>query len=63
MSADVLRLTEVSARLSARLLSHPPRSLPAAAGELVEDALRRLRPVLRSLDEVIVRVTRREPAS
>jgi len=60
MSADVLRLTEVAARLSARLMSHPPRSLPEAAADLVEDALRRLSPVLRSLDEVITRVTNGE---
>ena len=63
MSTDVLRLSEIAARLSARLMSHPPRSLPGAAAGLVEDALRRLSPALRSLDEVITRVTSgEEPA-
>jgi ParB-like chromosome segregation protein Spo0J len=61
MSTDVLRLHEVAARLSARLLAHPPRTLPATAAELVQDALRRLSPVLRSLDAVIARVIAQEP--
>ena len=54
MSADILRLLDVSARLSARLLSTPPKTMPPAAAELIGDALRRLSPVLRSLDKVIV---------
>lgn len=58
MSADVLRVHEISARLSARLLARPLSSLAAAAAELLTDALRRLSPVLRSLDEVILRVTK-----
>jgi hypothetical protein len=60
MSADVLRVHEVAARLQARLLARPPATLAPAAAELIEDALRRLSPVLRSLDEVIGRVTHRE---
>ncbi len=58
MSADVLRLHEVAARLQARLLATPPRTFAPAATELLDDALRRLSPVLRSLDAVIGRVTR-----
>jgi len=62
MSADVLRVHEVAARLSARLLAHPPRTLPEPAAELVEDALSRLRPVLQALDATIARATESEPA-
>jgi len=60
MSADVLRVHEIAARLQARLLARPPRTLAPAAAELIEDALRRLSPVLRSLDEVIEQVTQLE---
>lgn len=58
IAADVLRVHEVAARLEARLLARPPATLPPAATELIEGALQRLSPVLRSLDEVIERVTR-----
>jgi len=57
MSADVLRVHELSARLQARLLATPPCTLAPAAAELIDDALRRLSPVLRSLDAVIAHVT------
>jgi hypothetical protein len=57
MSADVLRVHEVAARLQARLLARPPATFAPAAGELIHDALRRLLPVLRSLDERIEQVT------
>ncbi|MEN8161144.1 MAG: ParB N-terminal domain-containing protein [Myxococcota bacterium] len=57
MSSDVLRVHEISARLQARLLSTPPSTLAPPAAELIDGALRRLSPVLRSLDAVIARVT------
>lgn len=53
MSADVLRLLEISARLEARLLATPLETFTPAAAELLRDALGRLRPVLRALDGVI----------
>ncbi len=56
MSTDVLRVHEIAARLQARLLATPPHTLTPAAAELIHDALRRLSPVLRSLDAVIGRV-------
>ncbi len=57
MSADVLRVHEIAARLEARLLATPLESLTPAAAELLRDALDRLRPVLRALDGVICSVT------
>jgi ParB-like chromosome segregation protein Spo0J len=57
MSADVLRLLEISARLEARLLGTPLETFTPAAAELLRDALGRLLPVLRALDGVICAVT------
>ena len=57
MSADVLRVLAISARLEARLLATPLETLTPAAAELLRDALGRLRPVLRALDGVICAVT------
>jgi len=53
MSADVLKVREVAARLTARLGATPLETFPAAASELLRDALIRLVPVLRALDGVI----------
>jgi len=53
MSADILRLREVAARLEARLLSTPLEAFTSTAAELLRDALCRLSPVLRALDGVI----------
>jgi len=60
LSADILRIHEVSARLEARLLARPPRTFTPAAAQLLHDALRRLSPVLRCLDAVIAHVTSSE---
>ena len=57
MSADVLRVHEVAARLEARLLATPLEAFTPAAADLLRDALGRLRPVLRALDGVICAVT------
>jgi len=57
MSADVLRVHEIAARLEARLLATPLEALTPAAAELLREALGRLRPVLRALDGVICSVT------
>ena len=57
MSADVLRVHEIAARLEARLLATPLEAFTPAAAELLRDALARLRPVLRALDGVICAVT------
>lgn len=62
MSADILRVHSIAARLEARLLATPLESLTPAAAELIEDALVRLRPVLRTLDGVIGHVTDEEHA-
>lgn len=53
MSADILRVREVAARLEARLVATPLEALTPAAAELVRDALVRLVPVLRALEGVI----------
>lgn len=63
MSADVLRVHEVSARLQARLMASPPSTFAPAAAELIHDALRRLSPVLRSLEATIERVSSAEEAA
>lgn len=60
MSADILRVREIAARLEARLCAHPLETFTPAAGELVRDALARLVPVLRALESVIGRVTAEE---
>jgi ParB-like chromosome segregation protein Spo0J len=57
LSADILRVREISARLEARLLATPLEALTPAAAELMRDALVRLVPVLRALDDVIGTVT------
>lgn len=57
MSADILRVREIAARLEARLLATPLQALTPAAAELVRDALLRLVPVLRALDAMIGAVT------
>lgn len=57
MSADILRVREVAARLEARLVATPLEALTPAAAELVRDALVRLVPVLRALEGVIGTVT------
>ena len=57
MSADILRVREVAARLEARLIATPLEALTPAAAELVRGALVRLAPVLRALEDVIGAVT------
>jgi hypothetical protein len=59
MSADILKVREVAARLTARLGATPLETFPAAASELLRDALIRLVPVLRALDGVIETATER----
>lgn len=61
MSADVLRVHELVARLESRLMATPLGALPPPAAQLVHDALLALVPVLRSLDGVIATATRSEP--
>jgi ParB-like chromosome segregation protein Spo0J len=58
MSAEILRMHELAARLCARLGSSPLAVFTPAAAELLRDALVRLSPVLHALDAVIARVTR-----
>lgn len=62
MSADILRLGEVAARLEVRLLASPLEAFTPAAAELIRDALVRLSPVLRALDAVIERIAKGEAA-
>jgi ParB-like chromosome segregation protein Spo0J len=57
MAADVLKARDVAARLSARLGATPLDTFTPAASELLRDALVRLSPVLRALDDVIARAT------
>jgi ParB-like chromosome segregation protein Spo0J len=57
MSADVLRMHEIAARLEARLIATPLETFTPAAAELLRDALGRLRPVLNALDRVICAAT------
>ena len=57
MSADILRVRDIAARLEARLMRSPLEVFTPAAAELMRDALVRLSPVLRALDGVIGRVT------
>jgi ParB-like chromosome segregation protein Spo0J len=59
MSADIVKLREVAGRLTARLGATPLETFPAAASELLRDALIRLVPVLRALDGVIGTATER----
>jgi ParB/RepB/Spo0J family partition protein len=60
MSADILRVHSIAARLEVRLVATPLGTLTPAAAELIEDALVRLRPVLRALDGVIATITGEE---
>ena len=57
MSADILRVGEIAARLEVRLVATPLLTFAPAAAELMHDALARLSPVLRALDRVIGTVT------
>jgi hypothetical protein len=58
MSADILKAREVSARLQARLGATRLEAFTPGAAELLRDALVRLQPVLRSLDQGIDAATR-----
>lgn len=57
MSADILRVRDLAARLQARLRATPLETLAPAATEIMRDALVRLSPVLRALDGLIGAVT------
>jgi ParB-like chromosome segregation protein Spo0J len=63
MSADILRVRELAARLEARLMASPLEVFTPAAAELMRDALVRLSPVLRALDGMIGRVTGQKDAA
>jgi hypothetical protein len=60
MAADILRIRDLASRLMARIGNAPLETFPAAATELLQDALLRLSPVLRALDTVIATATREE---
>lgn len=53
MSADILKLHEVAARLTARLYATPLDTFASGSSQLLRDALVRLSPVLRALDAVV----------
>lgn len=57
MSADILRLHDIAARMMARLYSTPLETFTADSAALLRDALMRLSPVLRALDEMIEAAT------
>ena len=63
MSADIQRVRDIAARLEARLMSSSLEVFTPAAADSMRDALVRLSPVLRALDEVIARVTGRKDAA
>jgi ParB-like chromosome segregation protein Spo0J len=63
MSADILRVREIAARLEARLMASPLEVFTPAAAELMRDALMHLSPVLRSLDGLIARITGQKDAA
>jgi ParB-like chromosome segregation protein Spo0J len=63
MSADILRVRELAARLEARLMASPLEVFTPAAAELMRDALVRLSPVLRALDGMIGRITGQKDAA
>lgn len=63
MSGDVARLRELAARLEARLLATPLKTLPSGAAEILRDALTALSPVLRALDGAIRAATGQEAAA
>jgi ParB-like chromosome segregation protein Spo0J len=60
VSADILKLHEVAARLSARLYATPLGTLQPAVSELLRDALLRLSPVLGALGDVIATIAGKE---
>ena len=53
ISADILKVREVAARLTTRLGATPLETFPATASELLREALIRLVPVLRALEGAI----------
>ena len=53
MASDVARVHAIAARLETRLLATPLEAFTPGAAELLREALRHLRPVLRTLDVVI----------
>ncbi len=57
MAADILRIRDLASRLMARIGGTPLESFPAAATELLQDALQRLSPVIRALDAAITTAT------
>lgn len=63
MSADILRVREVAARLETRLVATPLEALTPGAADLVRSALARLVPVLRALEAVIGTVIGEEDVS
>jgi ParB-like chromosome segregation protein Spo0J len=63
MSADVVRIRDLAARLEARLLATPLATLGPGAAEILRDALVRLSPVLRALDGAIGAATVGENAA
>jgi hypothetical protein len=60
MSADTMKTGELCARLSALLSATPLETFPPVAAELICEALERLPPALRALEQVIARVTKQE---
>jgi ParB-like chromosome segregation protein Spo0J len=60
MVADAMKAHELCARLSARLLATPVETFTPGAFELLREALERLVPVLRALEEVIARATKQQ---
>ena len=62
MSADILHLSQLAARLEAHLASSTLAVLTPGAAELLIEALVHLLPVLRALDAMIASATRRETA-
>lgn len=60
VSADILRLHEVAARLSARLYATPLSTFTPAASELLRDALSKLAPVLHGLCTRVETITSKD---
>ncbi len=63
VSSDILRVRETAARLEARLLATPLEAYTPAAAELMREALCRLSPVLRALDDIISAVAGHKDAA
>jgi ParB-like chromosome segregation protein Spo0J len=57
MSIDILRMLQIAARLETRLLATSLDAFTPAAAELIREALARLAPVLRALDDAIAIAT------